>query len=72
MRTAEEIYATRKSRREHPDGTFDKAGRWYPSEAETCECCKHIRPPSRGWPYSLMVHCRTMKHIRNLVKKRGE
>jgi len=70
--SVEEIYKRRKNRDEHPDGTFDNKGRWYPSDAEKCECCKRIRPPSRRWPYSLMTHCRTKKHIENLVKKRGE
>lgn len=63
------IYESRKTRNSHPDGTFDNGGRWYPSESEHCPCCESIRGPSRNWPYSLMVHCRSKKHIKNLVAK---
>lgn len=61
------IYGLRQSRAEHPDGKFDKAGRWYPSDEESQDCCDTVRSPSRGWPYSLMLHCRTRKHITQLV-----
>lgn len=64
------IYDLRQSRAEHPDGKFDKAGRWYPSDEESCECCRSVRNPTRSWPYSLMLHCRTRKHITNLVMSR--
>lgn len=47
----------------HPEGEFDKAGRWYPSDYERCDCCDSIRAPSRAYPYSYMVHCRTLKHV---------
>jgi len=50
-----------QERRANPDGTFDQAGRWYPSVR--CDCCAEIRSPSRQWPYSLMVHCRTARHV---------
>ena len=63
--TAQE-YFDRQSRRSHPDGSFDKSGRWYPSEAEECECCKSIRSPSRSYPYSYMTHCRSVEHVANL------
>lgn len=49
----------------HPDGTFDKAGRWYPDDNEWSSCCDSIRSPSRSYPYSYMVHCRTLPHIMN-------
>lgn len=59
-------YQARQDRQEHPDGTFDNAGRWYPSDTEYRACCDHIRRPSRAWPYTLMQHCRTKKHITQL------
>ena len=65
------IYQDRKNRIAHPDGTFDSGGRWYPSEWEVCECCQNVRTPSRSYPYSQLVHCRTKKHIRNLAKNHG-
>lgn len=63
---AAEVYVSRKQRDTHPDGEFDKGGRWYPSREETCSCCSSIRSPSRAYQYSLMVHCRTCEHIANL------
>ena len=45
-------YITRQERRRHPDGPFDRAGRWYPSEGEKRACCANIRSPSQTWPWS--------------------
>lgn len=56
-------YLARQRRDRHPVGWFDSAGRWYPSESEIRECCERIRAPSRNWPYPLMLHCRTAKHV---------
>jgi hypothetical protein len=64
------IFQRRKSRAEHPTGKFDKQSRWYPDAAEHQECCDRVRKPSAAWPYSLMVHCRTKKHIARLVLSR--
>ena len=64
----QEVYESRKSRITHPNGSFDKAGRWDPDETEFQDCCRYIRKPSRTYPYSLLKHCRSKKHIRNLVK----
>jgi hypothetical protein len=58
-----EEYLARQNRERHPDGSFDKGGRWYPSEREQRECCAFIRSPSRAWPYSLMKHCRSVEHV---------
>lgn len=55
------VYYLMKNRLVHPEGTFDKAGRWYPDNMY--ECCSDIRGPSRSYPYSYMLHCRTKKHI---------
>lgn len=65
------IFNARQSRRAHPSGKFDNAKRWYPSEDEECDCCGHIRSPSRSYPFSLMVHCRTKTHIKKLVETYG-
>jgi len=59
-------YQARQNREAHPDGHFDRGGRWYPSEAERQVCCSSIRPPSRKWPYSLLKHCRSLCHVANL------
>ena len=58
-------YLTLKSRTAHPHGTFDQKGRWYPSNEERQSCCHHISGPTRSYPYSLMVHCRTVEHVAN-------
>lgn len=56
-------YLSLQKREKHPDGQFDKQGRWYPSEEEWQECCSQVRSPSRGYPYSLMTHCRSAEHV---------
>lgn len=68
----ERIYRSRKSRRTHPCGQFDGAGRWYPNGGEEQECCSDIRRPTRAWPYSLMLHCRTRRHIAKLISLRKD
>lgn len=66
LEQAARIFIARRDRTAHPTGKFDNADRWYPSEAETCDCCSAVRSPSRAHPFSYMVHCRTMKHVANL------
>ena len=61
------VYAARQRRAVHPLGEFDSASRWYPyAKREHRSCCDRIRSPSRRWPYSLMLHCRTAKHVARL------
>lgn len=59
-------YQKRQARQAHPAGRFDRGGRWYPADSEECDCCSHIRTPSRAWPFSYMTHCRTLKHVAHL------
>jgi hypothetical protein len=66
INAAVQVYLDRQARITHPAGKFDKAGRWYPIGDERCECCNYIRTPSRAWPFSLMMHCRTMEHVAHL------
>lgn len=54
LERAARTFIARRDRTAHPDGNFDKAGRWYPSEAETCDCCSSVRSPSQGAP--VLVH----------------
>lgn len=62
------VYVPRRDRQVNPDGEFDSAGRWYPSSAEECgDIARCVRSPSRAWPYSYLVACRTKKHAVNLV-----
>lgn len=56
-------YHARQERSSHPAGSFDKGGRWYPSETEERPCCGLIRRPSRSYPHSLNKHCRSVTHV---------
>ena len=56
-------YLKLKNREIHPEGTFDKGGRFYLAESEKHDCCRGIRSPSRAYPYSEMKHARTLKHV---------
>ena len=38
----------------------------YPDELEESDCCRRIRRPSRSWPFSLLKHCYTLKHVAHL------
>ena len=62
---AGKLYHNLKNRITHPDGEFDKAGRWYPT-VETPSLAK-IRMPSRAFPYSYMSHCRTVTRVSELT-----
>lgn len=66
MEMALQCYFRRKERTENPSGNFDKQGRFYPNSEELQPCCTYIRIPSKNWPYSLMVHCRSAEHIANI------
>lgn len=61
------LYLRRRDRLDHPAGSFDRAGRWWPNDAEQQSCCSAIRSPSRAWPYSLLVHCRSLGHVAALT-----
>jgi len=60
---AARCYLRRKERKEHPRGKFDDAGRWYPAWEEVQGCCWLVLPPSRSFPYRLLNHCRTARHV---------
>ena len=64
------IFDARQTRRQHPAGETDNS-RWYPSDMERCVCCGAVRSPSRAYPWSLMLHCRTRVHIAALVDRHG-
>ncbi len=66
VREAAVEYLARRDRRSHPDGEFDGAGRFYLDGGERQECCGTIRVPSAAYPYSYMVHARTVEHVARL------
>jgi hypothetical protein len=59
-------FSRRQERLEHPEGTFDNAGRFYPSDSEDCGVSSYIRTPSRSYPHSYMLACRTLDHCERL------
>ena len=59
-------YLARQKRESHPEGSFDNAQRFRPSQQERQDCCNDIRPPSRAYPFSYMKHCRSAEHVANL------
>lgn len=63
---ADEVWKSRKDRKTHPVGQFDRKKRWLPDTTEECSCCAEIRYPSAAYPYSLMTHCRTKEHVYRL------
>ncbi len=65
------LFLLRKSREAHPEGAFNPGGCWYPSDFEATTGCMSIRSPSAAYPYSLLTHCRTRKHIKELIHLRG-
>ncbi len=67
---ADAIYTARKDRRVHPEGSFDKAKRWYPSNREDADgdgTC--VRSPTRAYPFSYMLRCRTRAHCVVLAER---
>lgn len=59
-------FTMRKARLEHPEGSFDNGSRFYPSDKENCGVTGYIRSPSRSWPNSYMLACRTLEHCEAL------
>ncbi len=59
---AAEVYLLRKDGIHYPVGHFSH-GKWFPDPVEVGDCCRKIRRPSNKWPYSLLRHCYTLKHI---------
>ncbi len=62
---AAERYIRQRDRIEPPDGGTDNAGRWYPEASEQLDT-RRYRYPSRTWPWSYMVACRTIAHCAKL------
>jgi hypothetical protein len=58
---AGELAYLHKHRKAHPDGTFDRAGRFTLSERFTC--CTQIRSPSIAFPHTELTHGRTDKPL---------
>ncbi|QWT22511.1 hypothetical protein KPL74_11040 [Bacillus sp. NP157] len=59
-------HARRAARIEHPAGSSDRGGRWYPSDDEDCGVTRTARSPSRAWPHSYNQACRSLAHCEAL------
>lgn len=57
------LYRERRDRLANPAGRFDRQGRFWLASQEECPLCAAIRRPSVAWPYSLLLHARTARHI---------
>ena len=66
------VYFALKERLIHPEGEFDKQGRWYPSDEENCGVSRTHRSPSRAYPYSYMTACRSRKHVKDVSEQSPE
>jgi hypothetical protein len=60
---AAEEWRRRGTGQSRPDGTWDNANRYYPSDTERETCCTAIRTPSRAFPYSLWRHAHSHRHV---------
>jgi hypothetical protein len=60
-----EVYLQLKNREIHPSGTFDSAGRFHAANSDLIS----VRAPSRAWPFSHMVACRTKKYVKAVCEK---
>ena len=61
LRLAAQELCDRQARKTHPAGNFDNAGKFY--LASPLPCCAGIRQPTRGYPYSLNSHARSIPHV---------
>lgn len=62
------VYRALKARVINPQGKFDNAGRWYPSDAERAGDSYQVRTPSRAYPFSYMARSRTKAHVKLLAE----
>jgi hypothetical protein len=63
LEAAYRTWRARQDRTAHPAGHTDRGGRWYPADDEYRPCCDQVRSPSRAYPWSLMLHCRSITHV---------
>ena len=66
------VYRALQDRVIHPEGDFDKQGRWYPTSEEDQGVTAVIRSPSKAYPYSYLVACRSKKHVKAIAENAPE
>lgn len=60
-----EVYEMLQEREIHPSGNFDNGGRFYALNDDLID----VRRPSRRWPNSHMLACRTLKYVKKVYDK---
>ena len=63
---AEEFFA-RQDRRSHPEGWTDRAGRWYPSDAERAPLCATVRKPSAAPENQTRIWSNRIAHLQSQI-----
>jgi hypothetical protein len=58
------VYKMLQAREIHPSGYYD-GKRWYAHNTDLIS----VRSPSRSWPWSEMVACRTKKYVTKVCEK---
>ena len=66
----EKAYRAFKLRNCFVPGRSKNSGKWFPSKDWEASCCENIRSPSCKYPYSLLKHCASKKHIMTLLKEK--
>jgi uncharacterized protein (TIGR02996 family) len=63
------VYRKRKARQSEPEGRWDGAGRWWPSDREDADgdLTRRVRSPSRKWGCSYIKAARSRRHCAALV-----
>ena len=59
------VYQQLRDRKINPAGTFDSGGRFYAKNSDLI----NVRSPSRAWPFSELVACRTLKYVKAVADK---
>ena len=59
------VYKMLQNREVHPSGAFDAKGRFYAKHTDLIS----VREPSRSWPFSHMIACRTKKYVKAVAVK---
>lgn len=64
------IHAMRKAGRDRPLGTWGRGPTWTPDQQEHQSCCDAIMGQGQLDALRLFNHCKSRKHIANLVASR--
>jgi hypothetical protein len=72
LAAAAKTYLERVAFMTGPKGAYDSEGRWHPSLSERQSCCDGVIAPSCRFRFTLLNHCRSLKHVSELhgVKSR--